>query len=245
MIEYPVDQSNPSGLAGGYYPGGIGWYRKTIDLDEYSSREQFYLLFEGVYMNADIYFNGTHLGSHTYGYSSFYHDVSSLVRKDTLNVIAVRTDCSKLPVDRWYSGAGIYRHVRLISTSSLHIPIWSNAVSSVIDSLGHADLTVSIDLQNNGRKSERFEIRYDIVDPKGRLVAESKSTRFLDSGERDTAVSTFRIEDPMLWSPGSPQLYSVNCYLMDRNRQIDHIRTMHGIRSASFDPDRGFVLNGE
>jgi len=245
MIEYPVDQSNPSGLAGGFYPGGIGWYRKILDLGELQDKDQFYLLFEGVYMNADVYFNGTHLGSHAYGYSSFYHDVTSLARKDTLNVIAVRTDCSKLPADRWYSGAGIYRHVRLIATSSLHFPVWGNAVSSVIDSLGHADLDVSIDLQNNGRKSQRFEIRYDIVDPRGRLVAEGKSTRFLESGERDTAVSTFRIEDPLLWSPGSPQLYAVNCYLMDRNRQIDHIRTLHGVRSVDFDPDRGLILNGE
>ena len=245
MIEYPVDQSNPSGLAGGFYPGGIGWYRKILDLGEFQDKDQFYLLFEGIYMNADVYFNGTHLGNHAYGYSSFYHDVTSLARKDTLNVIAVRTDCSKLPADRWYSGAGIYRHVRLIATSSLHFPVWGNAVSSVIDSMGHADLHVSIDLQNNSRKSQRFEIRYDIVDPRGRLVAEGKSTRFLESGESDTAVSTFRIEDPLLWSPGSPRLYAVNCYLMDRNRQIDHIRTLHGVRSVDFDPDRGLILNGE
>ena len=84
-------------------------------------------------MNADVYFNGSHLGKQDYGYSSFYHDISSLVRRDTINVIAVRTDCSQLPMDRWYSGGGIYRNVRLIATSELHIPIWGQAVSSRID----------------------------------------------------------------------------------------------------------------
>ena len=245
MIEYPVDQANPSGLAGGHYTGGIGWYRKSIDLSEYQDRDQFYLLFEGVYMNADVYFNGTHLGKHIYGYSSFYHDVSSLVRDDSLNVIAVRTDCSELPVDRWYSGGGIYRHVRLIAASSLHFPVWGNVVTSSVDSTGDADLTVSVELQNNGRRDQRFEIRYDIVDPKGRLVAEGKSSEFVESGEMDTATSTFRIEDPLLWSTDEPQMYSVNCYLMDRSKQLDHIKIHHGIRTAAFDPDKGFLLNGE
>ena len=101
MIEQEVKQENPSGTAGGFYAGGIGWYRKTMDLREYNNKEQFYLLFEGVMMNADVFFNGTHLGRQAYGYSSFYHDITELVRKDTLNVIAVRTDCSKLPMDRW------------------------------------------------------------------------------------------------------------------------------------------------
>ena len=103
-------------------------------------------------MNADVYFNGKHLGRQIYGYSSFYHDITSLVRTDTLNVIAVRTDCSQLPVDRWYSGGGIYRHVRLIATNSLHVPIWGNTVRSELDSLGDADLDSSSGHYQHGQE---------------------------------------------------------------------------------------------
>ena len=245
MIEQPVNRNNPSGTAGGYYPEGVGWSRKSLDLSEYQQSEQFYLLFEGIQMNADVYFNGINLGKQIYGYSSFYHDVSSLVRSDTLNVIAVRTDCSKLPVDGWYSGGGIYRHVRLIATNSLHLPVWGNAVTSVIDSTEDADLTVSLELMNNGRKPQRFEVRYDIVDPKGRLVAEGNSSEYLEAESEGKTSRTFRIEDPLLWSPDEPNLYSVNCYLMEKNKQLDYVKTMHGIRSAVFDPDRGFLLNGQ
>ncbi len=245
MIEQPVNPANASGTHGGFYPEGVGWYRKTLNLSDYQSKEQFYLLFEGVQMNSDVYFNGAHLGKQIYGYASFYYDITSLVRTDTLNVIAVRTDCSKLPVDRWYSGGGIYRHVRLIATGSLHIPVWGSFVSSVIDSTGGADLKVSLELLNNGKKSQRFEIHYDIVDPRGRIVAEGKNIEFMDPMHRGSTEHSFRIEDPQLWSPGNPRLYAVNCYLMDRNKQIDHIRTLHGIRSVKFDPDRGFILNGE
>lgn len=245
MIEQPVNENNPSGTSGGYYTGGVGWYRKTLDLSGYQGNEQFYLLFEGVQMNADVYFNGTHLGKQIYGYASFYHDITSLVRTDTINVIAVRTDCSHLPVDRWYSGGGIYRHVRLITTNTLHVPIWGNAVTSVIDSAGNADLTVSLELLNNGKKPQRFEVRYDIVDPGGRIVAEGKSSEFMEPSSEGNTLRTFRIEEPLLWSPEQPNLYAVNCYLMDQNRQIDHVKTMHGIRSVKFDPDRGFLLNGK
>lgn len=245
MIEQGVRQENPSGTAGGFYEGGIGWYRKTMDLSEYGNKEQFYLLFEGVMMNADVFFNGTHLGRQAYGYSSFYHDITELVRKDTLNVIAVRTDCSKLPMDRWYSGGGIYRHVRLIATSSLHMQLWGETVNSVIDSSGRARLDIALDFLNNSRKNRRFEVWYDIVDPGGNLVADGKSSEYVDREGSGRASRSFIIEEPLLWSPETPDLYTVHCYLMDRNKKLDHVSIQHGIRSAKFDPNQGFVLNGK
>ena len=245
MIEQEVQPDNPSGRAGGYYAGGIGWYRKIIDLTEYEDSEQFYLLFEGIQMNADVYFNGTHLGKQIYGYSSFYHDISSLVRMDTLNVIAVRTDCSKLPIDRWYSGGGIYRHVRLIATSEVHMPIWEQAVSSRIDSSGRALLDISLEFVNNGRKDRRFEVKYDILGPGGKLLADGNSSVLLESGSSGSNIRTFTIEDPVLWSPDTPELYTIHCYLMDRNNKLDQVSIKHGIRTAEFDPDLGFVLNGK
>lgn len=245
MIEQPVDEDNPSGRAGGFYPGGVGWYRKSLDLSEYKNNEQFYLLFDGVQMNADVYFNGSHLGKQIYGYSSFYHDITSLVRRDTLNVIAVRTDCSNLPVDRWYSGGGIYRQVHLIATNELHIPIWGNAVTSMIDSSGAAEMSVALELKNNSNKPHRFEIQYDIIGPDGHIIAQANSIEFLEPLSEGIAHQNFRIEDPRLWSPDHPELYEVNCYLRDRNNRIDHVSTWHGIRTAEFDPDHGFLLNGE
>lgn len=245
MIEQTVREDNPSGNAGGYYPEGVAWYRKTLDLAEYEQMDQFYLVFDGVLRNADVYLNGTHLGKQIYGYVSFYHDVSSLVRKDTLNVIAVRSDCSTLPLDRWYSGGGIYRHVSLIASNSLHIPVWGNSVTSTIEPDGRAEVSVAIDVKNNGKKARRFDVRFDVVDPHGRIVAQGKTTEYIEASETGKSKKSFRIENPELWSPDQPALYAVNCYLMDQNKLIDHVLTKHGIRSAEFDPDRGFLLNGE
>ena len=245
MIEQPVTKDNPSGTAGGFYPGGIGWYRKSIDFSEYRDKEQFYLLFEGVMRNGDVYFNGSHLGKQVYGYSSFYYDITKLVRMDTLNVIAVRTDCSKMPVDRWYSGGGIYRHVRLIATSSLHFPVWSQVVKSSTGSDGNATLDIAVEVQNNSRKGQRFEIQYDILGPDGKPVASGNSLGHVSPGSRSVSQQSFTIEAPRLWSPDQPDLYTIQCSLVENNRAIDRVTIQHGIRSALFDPDMGFVLNGK
>ncbi|MFO7934682.1 MAG: glycoside hydrolase family 2 TIM barrel-domain containing protein [Bacteroidales bacterium] len=244
MIGQPVDPSNATGTRGGFYPSGVGWYRRTLDLSE-NRMEQFYLLFEGAYMNADVYFNGTHLGRQRYGYASFYHDITGLIRRDTLNVIAVRTDCSDVPADRWYSGAGLYRKVRLIATRKLHFPIWGHHVSSEMDSNGDADLNIAMEVWNRGRKAQRFEVLFDVLDPEGHLVAEGSTIDFLQPGSRKTVSRTIRIEDPRRWSPDRPVLYTVNCYLKERNTLFDHVVTRHGFRSIGWDPDRGFLLNGE
>jgi len=164
---------------------------------------------------------------------------------DTLNVIAVRTDCSKLPVDRWYSGGGIYRHVRLITTSPLHMQVWGEAVNSNIDNSGKARLDISLDIQNKGRKERRFEVWYDILDPNGRLVADGRSSEYLDRNSKGKVTKSFTLEDPLLWSPESPDLYTVHCYLRDGNKKLDHVSIPHGIRTAQFDPEQGFILNGE
>jgi len=245
IIEQKAAKHNPSGTATGFSAEGIAWYRKSIDLSEFSNKEQFYLLFEGVMRNADIFFNGSHLGRHDYAYSSFYYDISELVRQDTLNVIAVRTDCSKLPVDNRYSGGGIYRHVRLIATNSVHMQPWGEAVSSVIEDDGRARLDISLELENRSRKNRRFEIWYDIVGPGGNLVAEGRSSEYLLRQSSRRVSRSFTIADPLLWSPETPDQYTVHFHLMDKNKKLDHGSIHHGIRTAEFDPDRGFLLNGE
>jgi beta-galactosidase len=244
MIEQRADMDNPSGSAGGYYPGGIGWYRRSCDFSDFENKEQFYLLFEGVMMNADIYFNGAHLGKQVYGYSTFYFDITRLVRKDTLNVIAVRTDCTDLPSDRWYSGGGIYRHVRLIATGATHIPLWGERVNSTIENNGSAGLDISLEVQNNGRKNQRFEVRYEVADPEGNLVASGNGMGHLEPGGQAILKQHFTIQEPELWSPDNPNLYAVNCYLMEGNEPLDRITVRHGIRSVEFNPETGFMLNG-
>ena len=113
-IELPRTADAPSGPSGGFAHGGIGWYRKPIPLSSEPGDERVYLEFEGVYHNAEFWLNGRALGVHPYGYTTFLLDLTPYLERDTENVLSVRVDCAGHEHTRWYSGAGIYRHVWLL-----------------------------------------------------------------------------------------------------------------------------------
>lgn len=114
-IELGFDSNAPAGSDGGYVTTGIGWYRKHFTVNEGSDKGiQTLLYFEGVYMNANVYVNGQMAGSHPYGYTSFWVDITNLLCSTGKNVVSVRVDNSGQKNCRWYSGSGIYRHVRLV-----------------------------------------------------------------------------------------------------------------------------------
>ena len=122
-IEGPFDEKNPTGGAGAFLPAGVGWYRKHFTLPADYARRQVFIDFDGVMANSDVWINGFHLGRRPYGYVSFQYELTDHLNFDSNkpNVIAVRADNSGQPASRWYTGAGIYRHVRLIVTSPVHI----------------------------------------------------------------------------------------------------------------------------
>ena len=113
-IEGPFDQNAPTLGNGGYLPAGIGWYRKHFTLPASQQGKRIFVEFDGVMANADIYINGTSLGTRANGYMSFRYEITSqAVFGGSGNVIAVRANNSSQPASRWYAGAGIYRHVRI------------------------------------------------------------------------------------------------------------------------------------
>ena len=123
-IEGPYDKANPSGRGGGYLPTGIGWYRKTFSIDKADAKKIHTIEFDGVMANSDVWINGTHLGKRPYGYISFDYDLTPYLNFDKPNVIAVKADNSIQPASRYYTGAGIYRHVRLVSVNPTHFSHW-------------------------------------------------------------------------------------------------------------------------
>jgi beta-galactosidase len=123
-IEGKISPKNPTGGAGGYFPAGIGWYRKTFKAPGEWKGKKVSIYFEGVYMNSEVFINGKSLGIYPYGYSSFSYDLSPNLDFNKENVIAVRVDNSQQVNSRWYSGSGIYRHVWMNVTDAVHIAEW-------------------------------------------------------------------------------------------------------------------------
>ncbi|MHB1069996.1 MAG: sugar-binding domain-containing protein, partial [Gemmatimonadaceae bacterium] len=126
--EGPFDPRSPGGDANGYLNGGIGWYRKSFALPSATPNRRVFLEFEGAYMNSEVWINGQSLGARPYGYSSFQYDITPHLKPAGVrNVVAVRVQV-KQPSSRWYSGAGIYRHVWLTVTDPVRIEQWGTVV---------------------------------------------------------------------------------------------------------------------
>jgi len=70
------DRASPAGGGGGYLDGGIGWYRKQFTVPAAAQGQRFSMLFDGAYMNSEVWLNGQHLGNHPYGYTSFSYDLT-------------------------------------------------------------------------------------------------------------------------------------------------------------------------
>ena len=138
-----------SQVNGGFTTGGTGWYRKTFELPAEAKDKHFRILFEGVYMNAEVWINGQKLGSHPYGYSSFWFDISDAVKYDGENVLCVKVK-NEGENSRWYSGSGIYRHVWLQVADPVHIIQWGTSITTPKVSASEALISLKTTLNKSG-----------------------------------------------------------------------------------------------
>ena len=172
-IELENDKDAPGGGGVGFFPTGIGWYRKTFDVPKYDPEIRYSVEFDGVYMNSEVWVNDVYLGKYPYGYSTFSYDLTGLL-KSTDNVIAVRVDNSKQPNSRWYTGSGIYRHVRLVETAKLHFKKWGIFYYTKSVKNDTAALYLKSSLLNGDTKSiQDIKIRNSIFDQGGKEVTSS------------------------------------------------------------------------
>ncbi|ADE53634.1 glycoside hydrolase family 2 TIM barrel-domain containing protein [Coraliomargarita akajimensis] len=216
--------------ATGWLPGGVAWYRKTI---EALGTDVTYLHFDGVYNNAEVYVNGKKVGERPYGYAPFFVDISDQLRQGE-NLIAVRVDHSRYVDSRWYTGSGIYRNVELVGVAKTHIPIWGSFVTTPTVSAERASVQLQVEVCN----PEGAELRTVILNTQGQQVAEVACAA--------TAVTTqqLTIKKPDLWDVESPHLYTAVFTVLKDGKELDRYETIFGIRSFRFDVDKGFFLNG-
>lgn len=197
----------PTENGGGYYPGGIGWYRKQVrDTDLKTGKgESLWLHFEGIYQNSQVFVNGIQVGTHFYGYTPFKVKISPYIKKG-INTIAVRVDNSKQPNCRWYSGSGIYRHVWL---EKYH----ENKMDDPQQLFIQAEKIYGMSKDGTHADSAAIRITY-----------------------QDKLNERRVLKNVELWSPAHPKLYNI---------QVGELNVKHGIRTFSYNAQRGFLLNGQ
>ncbi len=243
-IEGPFSQDVPA-KSGGYLPGGVGWYRKHFNMAPEDMDRRVWIEFDGVYKNADVWLNGHHLGFHPYGYTSFRYDLT-LFLEEGENVLAVRVDNSQQPDTRWYTGSGIYRHVWLVVTDSLHVDHWGTYVTTPSVAEDLATVAVTTWIKNNSAVERGCTLVTSVVDAAGAIAATEEVSQPIAPGERHEAYQMLALAIPHLWSIEDPYLYRIRSEIREGDgRIVDACDTPFGVRVAHFDAEQGFVLNGK
>ena len=228
---------------GGYLPTGIGWYRKRFTIPSFAKGQQFWIEFDGVYMNSDVWINGHHLGKHPYGYTSFYYDLTPFIKKGE-NIIAVRVDNSLQPNSRWYSGSGIYRHVWLNIAGPVHIGQWGTYITTPEVNSSSATISVRTSIENHTQDTRNMVLRSVVKNESGREVATAETPVLLKSSGKTDVEQTLSVASPSLWSIDTPSLYTLQSFVLEGTKVNDNYSSTFGIRTIEFDKDRGFLLNG-
>jgi beta-galactosidase len=242
-IEGTPRQDAPAGGRGGYFPTGTGWYRKAFRLPAGARGREAWLEFDGVYMNSDVWVNGTLLGRRPYGYISFAYDITARLVPG-VNVIAVRVDNSAQPSSRWYNGSGIYRHVWLTLVDPLHVARWGTSVTTPrVDSAG-ADIVVRTRVTGGAAAPRAAVLRSVVADDAGREVARLETPVSVGAGPGVEVEQRLRVAAPRRWSVETPTLYTLRSEVLEGPRVADAVTTPFGIRTIAYEPDRGFLLNG-
>lgn len=245
-IAGPFCKENPSGAAGAFLPGGIGWYRKTFSVPNSDSDRIIEIDFDGIYMNSDVWINGHHLGHRPYGFVSFGYNLTPyLYYGDRNNILAVRANNSMQPNCRWYSGSGIYRHVWLAKAARLRVDRCGTFVNASKISADNAEIEVRTRIINDQLSNSSVVLVTTIFDADGKIQSTARFHCSVDSGERAVFRQSLSLAKPHLWSTNHPVLYTAVTQLFQAGSVIDTYTTPFGVRTAMFDADRGFLLNGE
>ncbi len=236
------------GSGNGYAPGGIGWYRKHFTLASDLAGKIATIEFDGVYDHAEVWVNGHFVCGRPYGYSSFECPLTPHVRFGTAdNVVSVRVDHSRFADSRWYTGSGIYRHVRLRVTDPLRIAHWGTFVTTPAVTAEAATVRVETEIATTAKTSPdraraimlESEILLD-----GQVVARLSTPATMSADNRIT-VQNLTIATPRRWTLDSPTLYTLRQRLRADSVVTDDAETTFGMRTIRFDPERGFFLNDQ
>jgi len=244
-IEGPYNELNPSGARGAYLPCGIGWYRKSFKLPADTDGRMVFIEFDGIYMNGEVWINGHRLGKRPYGYIGVEYDLTPHLKLKGDNVLAVRVDNSLQPSSRWYTGSGIYRHVWLTLTDKLRVAHWGTQISTPAITAEQAEVVVKTTMRNGYDHAKQVIVTQNIIDAAGRSVASTVSRFKLEAPGGTVVSQTLKIDDPLLWSPESPNLYTVRTELRDGKLLVDNYETTLGVREVIFDANKGMLLNGK
>ena len=238
-------------LSHGYKPVGrrypetsVGWYRREFEIPATDLGRRIAVEFDGAFRDVLVFVNGCFIGRNDHGYTPFRFDLTDFLEYGKKNYIVARVDASF--GDGWfYEGAGIYRHVWLTKTDALHLGKWESTVRTELKG-DAATLTLATVVENQGKQAESAKVSWQILDAAGKTVATAEAAaQSIDVDGSAKFTATARLANPALWSVDAPNLYAAIVTVESGGKTRDAEQVGFGVRTALFDADKGFFLNGK
>lgn len=240
-IEQHYDRQVAGHHANGFLPAGIGWYKKEIEWDDAWQDKLVFIDFDGIYMKSTVWINGQQVGYRPNGYLSLFYELTPHLKKGR-NILTVKVDNSLQPSARWYTGSGIYRHVNLVVTDRIRVEKDGTYVTT--PEVTRERALVDFEAQVDNRLEQTYaKVTSIVADAEGREVARTSEVVRLSPG-RNTVKGRLEVASPRLWSPQTPELYTLKTVIESNGRKYDEYHTRFGIRKIEYDPTCGFRLNG-
>jgi beta-galactosidase len=241
----PFSRRSPGATATGYVLGGTGWYRKHFTIDKKDEGKTAIICFDGVYMESTVWVNGKKAGNHTYGYTPFWFDITSLLNPaGKENIIAVKVENTGRN-SRWYSGSGIYRNVKLTLAEPVHVAVWGAFASTKMTSDTSGVVTLEVTVQNDAQSDAVIKISSKVMGPDKGTAGQIINTGSVKSKNQMKFTQSVDISKPLFWSVESPELYSAEIEIETDGKVTDRYNVLFGFRTIEVSAEKGFLLNGK
>ena len=228
----------------GFKEMGKGWYRLHMTPADSLKGRRLLLDFGGIMYVGDVYVNGKLVGSTDYGYVGFQIDVTNELRFGQDNVVAVCADTREPGNSRWYTGGGLFREVKLVSTNR---DLYFERHPLKITTRENRYVTIAAEVASRGR-DKRMPVALRIFDPQGKTVYEGRTEMRRSTPTRIVEQQLVEVEipDAQLWDTEHPNLYTVEATLYnEKGVAVDRVKERFGIRTIEITPEQGFLLNGK
>ncbi|MBI2496806.1 MAG: glycoside hydrolase family 2 protein, partial [Opitutae bacterium] len=225
---------------------GIGWYRKQFTVSASDRARRVFLDIDGAMSHAKVWLNGHYVGEWPYGYSSFRLELTPHLKFGGENVLAIRLD-NPSESSRWYPGGGIFRNVWLVRTAPVHVAHWGVFVTTPEIAPERAAVEVRTKVDNQSAAAVAVTVRHEIhpaADAKRIVAAAEQSGLAVAAGTSADSLVRLAVPTPALWDITSPNLHVLRTTVRQDGRIVDTTETTFGIRTTTFDPAKGFSLNG-
>ena len=254
-LPYAPEASHSHGYktVGWKYPEtSVGWYRKNVKIEKSNNVNNdgvpcsYYLRFDGIFRNAQVWFNGFYMGTEPSGYATQVYDITPYIKYGEDNLICVRADAS-LEEGWFYEGGGIYRDVWLEKKALVSVaPFGTFVYAKIQKPYTLVEMTVETEVKNDGLEVSQCEVAQRLLDAAGKEVAKTMpKSLLLKAKETVSCKQQFIVREPHLWSPADPYLYQVETTITQQGKVTDCYLTTTGIRDIAFDAEKGFLLNGQ